>query len=121
MRDVIEEGVAGAASYGPAGQRGQIEAAGDTFDQTQVGHELREAVSAGDEAPVGIGREQRNVEDVRVGQLDSEVLGGLRLDLGPVADAARWPRRSTGRWRPFGRVRPQAYSRRNTWCEGCEV
>ena len=114
VRDVIEgERVAGAASDGPAGQRGQIEAAGDTLDQTQVGHELREAVRAGDEAPICIGREQRNVEDVRVGQLDSEVLGGLRLDLGPVANAPLAPSIN----RPVATVRPspsEAYSRRNT-------
>ena len=102
-------------------------AAGIRFDETRRGHELRQAVRAGDELAVRIGGEQRYVEDVEVGQLDAEHVRGLRLDLGPVADAADWRHRSAGRWltRPHWRSachssvdgRRSAYSRRKTWCE----
>ena len=104
MRDVVEEGVAGAASVAPPGSAVRSRPPAVALDQTQVGHELREAVRAGDEVAIGIGREQRNVEDVRVGQLDAEQMAACAL-ISAQLDAAVGRRRSTGRWRPFGRVR----------------
>ena len=44
------------------------------------------AVRARDEVAVGVGRQQRHVADVGVGQVDAEDVAGLRLDVAP-----RWP------------------------------
>ena len=93
MRDVIEERVAGADRVDEADRRRRI-----ALDQYVVGgsrqavgpnhHHLRKAVRAGDEVAVGIGREQRNVADVGIGQLDAEEFGGMRLHDGPGCHAA---------------------------------
>ena len=75
-----------------------------------------------EEAAVGVGREQRHVEDVGVDQADAEHGRGLRLDLGPVADvAARRRRCILPVEHAASATRPCTYSRRNTWCDGCDV
>ena len=74
---------------------------------------------AGDEVAVGIGREQRQVADMDVGQVDAEHVAGLRLHLGPGGQAAVGAvERLAGGDRP---VVGHPYSRRKTWCDGCEV
>ena len=50
--------------------------------------DLREAVRAGNEVAVRVGREQRNVADVVVDQLDAENVARLRLEVGPGRHAA---------------------------------
>ena len=50
-----------------------------------VEHQLGETgVRIGDEVPVEVGRDERHVEDVRVGQLDAEHVARLRLDRVPI-------------------------------------
>ncbi len=93
MRDVVEERVAGAHRVGEADRRRGI-----SLDQHVVGgsgqavgahhHHLREAVRAGDEVAVGVGREQRDIPHVGVGELDAEEFGGMRLHDGPGFHAA---------------------------------
>ena len=57
-------------------------------DRVARQHELREPVRARLEMAVGIGQQQRHVEEIRVGDLDAELGRGLCLDLAPVSDVA---------------------------------
>ena len=89
-----------------------------------IGHNLRKPVGPGDEIAVRVGREQRNVEDIHVGELDAEHARGLGLDVGPGADAAVGAVEQPAGVDGSPVHRPDvasAYSRRNTWCEACEV
>ena len=51
-------------------------------------HQLREPVRARLEMAVGIGQQQRHVEQIRVGEVDAKLGPRLCLDLAPVADVA---------------------------------
>ena len=82
--------------------------------------QLREAVGAANELAVGVGRQQRHVADIAVGQLDAEHIRGLGLELAPGRHAAIGAfDQLTGCDRIAGSLK--TYSRRKTWCEGCEV
>ena len=82
VRDVDQELVARAHRVGEVDRRQRI-----AFDQDVVGrvgdavralhHDHREAVRAAHEVAVLIGREQRHVVDVGVGQIDAENVAGL--------------------------------------------
>ncbi len=86
--DVVEEGVTRADGVrrhrnttGPGGhQRGDPGVIGD--------HELRVAVVAGNEVAVRVGGQQRDVEQVGVGELDAQDAAGLRLEVGPRRHSA---------------------------------
>ena len=82
-----------------------------------------------------VGREQRQVGRVLIGELDAKQRCCVGLDNGPSGEATEqtsslvkyWPSLPGSRFsssRPVARGLPSAssaYSRRNTWCEGCEV
>ena len=72
------------------------------------------------EVPVWIGRQQRQVADMIVGQVDAEDIARLSLDLAPGRQPAvgAVEQRAGCIWLA---VAPSTYSRRNTWCDGCEV
>ena len=82
-------------------------------------HDLREARDrVGNELAVLVGGQQRHVEHVGIVERDAEHQG-LRLDLGPVGQALI----GTVEQLAGGDGLPplSSYSRRNTWCEACEV
>ncbi|PBI98357.1 hypothetical protein BSF40_60330 [Pseudomonas sp. ACN5] len=91
--DVDEELVAGANGVRQADRRGPV-----TLDEHVIGsagdavhalhHDLGETVGALDEVAVGIGRQQRYIEHVRIGQVDAEQITGLGLDDCPGGHAA---------------------------------
>ena len=77
VRDVVEERVAGV-------QRGDAStgSSGIALDQGRLvelveHHDLREAVGAGDEVAVRVGRQQRDVEHVEIVELDAEHVARL--------------------------------------------
>ena len=61
--------------------------------------------------------------DVEVAQLDAEHRSGLGLDLGPGRQCHRSSALSSSLPVATGPAGPRSssYSRRNTWCEGCDV
>ena len=74
-----------------------------------------------DEVAVRVGGHQRHRQDVHVVELDAEHSRGLGLDLVPGGQPPRRPGRPAA-CRSGRACRPsQSYSRRNTWCDGCEV
>src|SRR5205823_13789751 len=87
VRDVVEEAMTGPervsrdgdASPGVCGRIALDEHVART-------HDLRESTRARLEMAVGVRRDQGHVEDVRVGELDAELGGSLRLHFGPIAD-----------------------------------
>ena len=56
--------------------------------ETNAGDQLRHAVGSGNEVAVSVRAKQRHAADIAVGQQDSELLRGLRLDLAPCRHAA---------------------------------
>ena len=93
VRDVVEERVAGVERGGGVHRVRRV-----TLDEDQVvgcgaqgrvdrHHELRVAVRTGDEAPVGVGRQQRDGLHVEVVQLDAQQLTALLLDVCPGRQA----------------------------------
>ena len=91
MRDVIEEGVAGAdlAIGGPDGSIGSTGLRDDDTGRRDRADELREACDGvGNEVAVGIDDDLRDRVDVEVVELDAEDVLGLGLDVGPGGDAA---------------------------------
>ncbi|MND45847.1 hypothetical protein D3C80_367110 [compost metagenome] len=82
--DVVEEGVAGRHSANQADRCINV-----TLDQVAIAHDHhRHAVGAALEHAVLVGREQRHVVVVGVGQVDAENVAGLRLDNRPGGHAA---------------------------------
>jgi len=87
VRHVHQELVAGAHDIRGNGDAQAAVGGGIAFHQAGGGDDLHETVLAADELAVAVGGQQRDVEHVLVGQLHAEHLGGLLLDLGPVAGA----------------------------------
>ena len=93
MGDVDQELVAGADRVGQVDRRQGI-----AFHQDVVGrvsnavgtlhHDHGEAMRALDQIAIGVGRQQRHVEHVRVGQVEAEDVARLGLDDGPGRHAA---------------------------------
>ena len=86
VRDVVEKRV---ARLHRVGQRNRCAWIPLQHSASAQDH-LREAVGAAHESPVGIGREQRHVEDIGIDKADSEHGGRLRFHLGPVGDVAAY-------------------------------
>ena len=72
VRDVVEEGWPVRSALAGTERARAAVVRRVRLDETGRGDELGEAVRAGDELAVGVGGQQRHVEDVGVGQLDAE-------------------------------------------------
>ena len=113
VRDVVEEGVAGANATPLAGLIG-VDRVEPMIAFTIVGGWIAErrrsaaelpttswgvaAFGPGMNLPYGSDAQQRNIADVEIGQLDAEDVLGLRLDVGPGGKTAARPQ-ADGRWR----------------------
>jgi hypothetical protein len=85
MGDVVEEGMARTDRAGGAHRSSRI-----AFQEAVVGqHQLGEALGAAQELAVWVGRQQRQVGHVGVGELDAEQRRRLRLDDGPGGEPAK--------------------------------
>ena len=85
VRDVGEEGGAEVQRVGRhRHRRGDV-----ALDEPVGGHVLRQAGRAGEELPVGVGREHRDVGDVGVNEREAEKFCRLLLDGLPGRHAAR--------------------------------
>ena len=74
------------------------------------------------ELAVEVGPDQGDVEDVGVLQRDPQQVLGLVLDVDPAAEPAPAESGASSSL-PVATGTPatSTYSRRKTWCEGCEV
>ncbi|MNQ68781.1 hypothetical protein D3C85_833450 [compost metagenome] len=85
--DIVQEGMSGEQGIARNG-----ETARDTLDEHYFiafkRNDLRESVRPWNELAIEVGRQQRDVADVAIRQLDTQHLGGLGLDLCPGWQAA---------------------------------
>ncbi|CAB4556402.1 unannotated protein [freshwater metagenome] len=97
VRDVVEERVAGPHRVRREGDARPTVGRRVALDESGGGDDLWIAVRARDESAVRVGREQRDVEDVRVGQRDAEEILRLLLRRVPRRHAAVDGDQTTGR------------------------
>ena len=95
MGDILEEGVTVAQCLCGIDRVGQVtldqDMLGRAVHDTEVGvchDKLRQAVRTGDEVAIGVGGQQRTIQNIGVGQVDAQKVTGLRLDVAPCGHAA---------------------------------